>query len=40
MVYDESLANRVREKFATLRNIEEKEMMGGLVFMYNYFTQA
>lgn len=35
MAYNELLANRVREKLAGLPNIEEKEMMGGLTFMYN-----
>jgi TfoX/Sxy family transcriptional regulator of competence genes len=35
MPYDETLANRIREHLADLPNIEEKEMMGGLVFMYN-----
>ncbi|NOU17468.1 MAG: TfoX/Sxy family protein [Bacteroidales bacterium] len=35
MAYDEKLANRVREQLVNLQNIEEKEMMGGLVFMYN-----
>jgi len=35
MAYDENLANRVRERFAELSNVEEKEMMGGLTFMYN-----
>lgn len=35
MAYNEKLANRVREKFVELSNIEEKEMMGGLTFMYN-----
>lgn len=35
MAYDENLADRVRERFAELPNVEEKEMMGGLVFMYN-----
>lgn len=35
MAYDENLADRVRERFAALDNVEEKEMMGGLVFMYN-----
>jgi TfoX/Sxy family transcriptional regulator of competence genes len=34
MAYNEHLANRVREKFVGLPNIEEKEMMGGLTFMY------
>jgi TfoX/Sxy family transcriptional regulator of competence genes len=35
MAYNEALANRVRERLANLNNIVEKEMMGGLVFMYN-----
>jgi len=35
MAYSEILANRVRERFAQLHNVEEKEMMGGLTFMYN-----
>jgi len=35
MPYSELLANRVRERLAELPNIEEKEMMGGLTFMYN-----
>jgi TfoX/Sxy family transcriptional regulator of competence genes len=35
MAYDISLADRVREEMADLTSIEEKEMMGGLVFMYN-----
>jgi len=35
MAYSEKLANRVRERLAELTNIEEKEMMGGLTFMYN-----
>jgi TfoX/Sxy family transcriptional regulator of competence genes len=35
MPYDENLANRVREKLVDLPNIIEKEMMGGLTFMYN-----
>jgi TfoX/Sxy family transcriptional regulator of competence genes len=35
MAYDEKLAARVRERISDLQNIEEKEMMGGLVFMYN-----
>lgn len=33
--YSESLAERVRQKFAGLSNVTEKEMMGGLTFMYN-----
>jgi TfoX/Sxy family transcriptional regulator of competence genes len=35
MAYSEKLANRIRERLATLSNMEEKEMMGGLTFMYN-----
>lgn len=35
MAYDEKLADRIRERFADLPNVEEKEMMGGLTFMYN-----
>jgi TfoX/Sxy family transcriptional regulator of competence genes len=35
MAYNENLANRIRERLADLPNIEEKEMMGGLTFMYN-----
>ncbi len=35
MAYDEKLANRIRERLEDLPNIEEKEMMGGLTFMYN-----
>lgn len=35
MPYSEDLANRIRQRFAELPNIEEKEMMGGLTFMYN-----
>lgn len=35
MAYDETLAERIRKRLATLPNIEEKKMMGGLTFMYN-----
>lgn len=35
MAYNEMLANRVRERLMDLENIVEKEMMGGLVFMFN-----
>ena len=35
MPYSETLANRIRKRLADLPNIEEKEMMGGLTFMYN-----
>jgi len=35
MAYSEQLANRVRERLMDLPNIEEKQMMGGVAFMYN-----
>ena len=35
MAYDQRLADRIRERLCTMSNILEKEMMGGLVFMYN-----
>ena len=35
MAYNEKLANRIRESLVDLSNIVEKEMMGGLTFMYN-----
>ena len=35
MAYSEDLASRIRKRFAELPNVEEKEMMGGLTFMYN-----
>ncbi len=35
MAYDQNLADRIRRRISGLSNIEEKEMMGGLVFMYN-----
>ena len=35
MPYNSDLANRIREIFCELENVEEKEMMGGLTFMYN-----
>ncbi|MBN8702149.1 MAG: TfoX/Sxy family protein [Bacteroidetes bacterium] len=35
MAYNEKLANRIREQLEDLHNIQEKEMMGGLTFMYN-----
>jgi len=35
MAYSEKLADKVRQRLAGLPNIEEKEMMGGLTFMYN-----
>lgn len=35
MAFNEVLAERVRQRFSSLTNVEEKYMMGGLVFMYN-----
>jgi TfoX/Sxy family transcriptional regulator of competence genes len=35
MAYNETLANRLRETLSDLPNMVEKEMMGGLTFMYN-----
>jgi TfoX/Sxy family transcriptional regulator of competence genes len=35
MAYDINLADRIRERFSELKNVEEKEMMGGLTFMLN-----
>jgi TfoX/Sxy family transcriptional regulator of competence genes len=35
MSYDEKLAERIRLGLSHLSNIEEKEMMGGLSFLYN-----
>ena len=35
MAYSELLADRVREYLADLPMLEEKEMFGGLVFMYH-----
>lgn len=35
MAYNESLAQRVRDAFIGLPNVEEKKMMGGLTFMVN-----
>ena len=35
MAYSQKLADRIRKRFAELQNVEEKEMMGGLTFMYN-----
>ncbi|MFZ1807432.1 MAG: TfoX/Sxy family protein [Cyclobacteriaceae bacterium] len=34
MAYNEKLADRVREKMAVMKKVEEKKMMGGLCFMY------
>ena len=35
MLYNETIANRIREKLLLLPDVEEKEMFGGLVFMVN-----
>jgi TfoX/Sxy family transcriptional regulator of competence genes len=35
MAYNKELGDKIRERLVNLSNIEEKEMMGGLVFMYN-----
>lgn len=35
MAYDHTLADRIRTRMSVLPNVEEKEMMGGIVFMYN-----
>ena len=35
MSYNEELASRIREKIYGLTDVYEKEMFGGLVFMYN-----
>jgi len=35
MAYNEILANRIREHFQDMDEVEEKEMMGGLSFMLN-----
>src|SRR5664279_5972820 len=35
MAYDLHLADKIRKRLSELPNVEEKEMMGGLTFMYN-----
>ena len=35
MAYNQNLADRIRERLSELPNVVEKEMMGGLTFMYN-----
>jgi hypothetical protein len=35
MTYDEDLANRIRELVGGERNLEEKQMFGGLAFLIN-----
>jgi hypothetical protein len=34
MAYDERLANRVRKRISELPEMYEKELMGGLVFIF------
>jgi len=35
MAYDEKLADRIRNRIANVKRVEEKPMMGGLTFMVN-----
>jgi TfoX/Sxy family transcriptional regulator of competence genes len=35
MTYNQSIANKIRERLADLPNITEKDMMGGIAFMLN-----
>lgn len=35
MAYNEKLAHRIRETLESVKNVKEKEMMGGLTFMVN-----
>ena len=35
MAYSEYLADRVRQRLRQQGNVEEKKMMGGLIFMVN-----
>lgn len=35
MSYNQAIANKIRERLADLPSIVEKEMMGGIAFMYN-----
>lgn len=35
MAYDEILAERIRKRFSSFNDVEEKRLMGGLTFMYN-----
>lgn len=35
MAYNEALANRIREALQHVKQVKEKEMMGGLTFMVN-----
>lgn len=35
MAFDESLAERIRQRLARRKNVEEKKMFGGIFFMKN-----
>jgi TfoX/Sxy family transcriptional regulator of competence genes len=35
LAYNQTIADKIRNQLVNLTNIEEKEMMGGIVFMYN-----
>ncbi len=35
MAYDKKLASRIRERFEHLTKVEEREMMGGITFLYH-----
>ncbi|MBT1703765.1 TfoX/Sxy family protein [Chryseosolibacter indicus] len=35
MAYNEKLADRIRERLAEVPKVDEKQMMGGLIFMVN-----
>lgn len=35
MAYNEKLVNRIREKLVDIKNVEEKNMFGGVCFMVN-----
>lgn len=35
MAYNQSLADKIRERLVEIPNISEKEMMGGIAFMLN-----
>ncbi len=35
MAFSEFLVERVRERFKNISNVEERKMMGGLIFMVN-----
>lgn len=35
MAFNEFLVERVRQRFKNIKNLEERKMMGGLIFMVN-----